>query len=269
MGFSYLAVETLSETDSALNLRGYPVRESAFYSNEPAIGELLRTALKLGFKLVPYEAPSAVQDEREMGQARHIVDRILRADPKARIVVHAGYAHIDESGTLSGAKTMAQRFRELTGIDPLTVDQTVLTEQADTTYEDSRYRFLMSRVRRQTPYVLKTDDSVWSARPGVHDVTVISPRAVHRAGRPNWWWAFNNRRAYLLSDEVCGQALDCVVTARIATESEDAVPVDVLRIRFSAPGSKTFALPPGQYVIEARDGSGALLSRQTIQTATR
>lgn len=266
LGFSYLAVETLDDADSALNTRGYPVHASGFYSNEPVFGEMLRIALKLGFKLVPYEAPSPTADGREQGQAQHIVERILRTDPKAKIVVHAGYDHINESGTLGGAKTMAIRFHEMTGIDPLTVDQTTMTEQADTTLDDYRYRFLMKRVRRQTPFVLVSGDSVWSARPGVHDVTVISPRAVHRGGRPNWIWTMGGgvRRAYMASDEACPGSLDCVVTARRIGESDDAVPVDILRVQFSAPGSKTFALPPGQYIIEARDGSGAALSRQTI-----
>lgn len=269
LGFSYLAVETLDEADSALNARGYPVHATGVYSNEPVFGEMLRIALKLGFKLVPYEAESPTADGREQGQARHIVERILRADPKARIVVHAGYDHINESGTLAGAKTMAIRFHEMTGIDPLTVDQTTMTEQADTTLDDYRYRFLMKHVRRQTPFVLFSGDSVWSARPGVHDVTVISPRAVHRGGRPNWIWTMggNVRRAYMASDEACPGSLDCVIMARRVGERDDAVPVDILRVQFSAPGSKTFALPPGQYVIEARDGNGSSLSRQTITVA--
>ncbi len=269
LGFSYLAVETLDERDTALNSRGYPVHETGVYSNEPVFGEMLRIALQLGFKLVPYEAASPTADGREQGEARHIVERILEADPKAKIVVHAGVDHINESGTLGGAKPMAVRFRELTGIDPLTVDQTTMTEQADTTYEDYRYRFLMKHVRRQTPFVLKTGDSLWTARPGVHDVTVISPRAVHRGGRPNWIWTMGGgvRRAYIASDEACPGALDCVISARRVAERDDAVPVDILRVQFSAPGSKTFALPPGQYVIEARDGNGVALSRQTITVA--
>jgi hypothetical protein len=269
LGFSYLAVETLDEADTALNRRGYPVHASGFYSNEPAFGEMLRIAMKLGFKLVPYEQASPTADGREEGEAKHIVERILKADPKAKIVVHAGYDHINESGTLSGAKTMAIRFHEMTGIDPLTIDQVTMTEQADTTYEDVRYRFLMKHVRRQTPFVLMNGDSVWSARPGMHDVTVISPRAVHRGGRPNWIWTMggNVRRAYMASDEACPGSLDCVITARRVAESDDAVPVDILRVQFSAPGSKTFALPPGQYVIEAKDGSGTPLSRRTITVA--
>lgn len=266
LGFSYLAVETLADADTGLNARGYPVHTTGFYSNEPVFGEMLRIAHTLGFKLVPYEAATTNPDEHEQGQAKNLVERILRADPKAKIVVHAGFDHINESGTLAGAKPMAIRFRELTGIDPLTVDQTAMTEQADTTYEDPRYRFLMKHVRRRSPFVLKTGDAVWTARPGVHDVTVISPRAVHRGGRPSWIWTMggNVRRAYIASDEACPGALDCVITARRAGEREDAIPVDVLRVQFSAPGSKTFALPPGRYLIEARDAHGAPLSRQMI-----
>jgi hypothetical protein len=265
LGFSYLAVETLAEADTAINARGYPIRATGFYANDPVFGDLLRTAHKLGFKLVPYEAPAGSAD-RELGEAQRLAERILRADPKAKIVVQASFDHIDESGTIAGAQPMAVRFREVTSIDPLTVDQTVMTEQADTTYEDSRYLFLMKRVRRQTPFVLKNGDSVWTARPGVHDVTVISPRAVHRGGRPNWIWTMGGgaRRAYMASDEACPGTLDCLVSARLAGESDDAIPVDVLRVQFSAPGSKTFALPPGQYVIEAKDAKGAPLSRQTI-----
>ncbi len=270
LGFSYLAIEALDERDTSINTRGYPVHASGFYVNEPVFGELVRTALKLGFKVVPYDAPNAAGDARESGQAQRLVDRVLKSDPKARIVVYASEHHIDESGTIDGAKPMAVHFRELTGIDPLTVDQTVLTERADTTFDDNRYLFLMKRVRRQVAFVLKQGDSLWSAQPGTHDVTVVHPRAVHRAGRPSWLYALGNRRAYLLSDEICGGvALDCVVTARIATENEDAIPVDALRIQFSAPGSKTFALPPGKYVVEAHDGTGAALSRQTLTIPAR
>lgn len=234
LGFSYLAVETLADADSQLNARGYPVRASGFYSNEPVFGDLLRTAIALGFTVVP---------------ARHVTDRILAKDPKARLVVYGG-----DDRTAS----------TLRGLRPLVVDQTVMTEQADTTYEDQRYLFLLKRVPRQAPFVLRGGDSLWSATPGVHDVTVIHPHAVHRAGRPNWLYSLGGRRAYLLSDELCATALDCVVSARIASEREDAVPVDVLRIQFSAPGSKTFALPPGQYVIEARDPGGTVVKRQTV-----
>lgn len=263
LGFKYLAAEALFESESTLNARKYPVQSTGFYTNEPTFGEMLRTAARLGFTLVPYESPSDSQDGREIGEARNLVDRILAKDPHARVIVHAGYAHIDESGLLAGAKPMAVRFREMTGIDPLTIDQTWMTETADSLHEDPRYRYIVGRDAPRAPIVLRKGDSIWSAKPGSHDVTVIHPRAVYRDGRPDWLWAIGNRRPYALPANVCGSNKDCVVVARNATESADAVPVDALRIRSDA-AARTLALPPGEYVVAARDGSGALLSERRV-----
>jgi hypothetical protein len=212
---------------------------------------------------VPYESPSASQDGRETGEARNLVDRILVKDPHARVIVHAGYGHIDESGLLAGAKPMAVRFREMTGIDPLTVDQTWMTETSDSLHEDPRYRYIIGRDAPRAPIVLRKGDSIWSARPGSYDMTVIHPRAVYRDGRPDWLWAIGNRRPYALPANVCASSKDCVVVARNSTESADAVPVDALRIRSGA-AARTLALPPGDYVLAVRDGSGALLSQRRV-----
>jgi hypothetical protein len=263
LGFRYLAAEALFESESTLNARKYPVQTTGFYTNEPTFGELLRTAARLGFTLVPYESPSASQDGRETGEARNLVDRILAKDPHARMIVHAGYGHIEESGLLAGTKPMAARFREMTGIDPLTIDQTWMTETADSLHEDPRYRYIVGRDAPRAPMVLRKGDSIWSAKPGSYDVTVIHPRAVYRDGRPDWLWAIGNRRPYALPANVCAPSNDCVVVARNATESADAVPVDALRIRSGA-AARTLALPPGDYVIAARDGSGALLSERRV-----
>ena len=263
LGFTYFAAEALAESDSTLNFRKYPVLGSGYYTNEPTFGELVRTALRLGFTVVPYESASATQDARESGQARNLVERILRKDPHARVIVHAGYEHINESGLLLGAKPMAVRFREMTGIDPLTVDQTTMSEKGDSLHDDPLYRYVLNRNAPRTATVLRKGDSVWSAKPGVHDVSVIHPRATYREGRPDWLWAMESRRPYALPADVCASSTDCVVTARITTESADAVPVDALRIRGNA-ASRTLALPPGEYVITARDGSGARLSERRV-----
>ena len=57
-GFDYFAVETLYQTDTALAARGYPTADSGFYTAEPISAEMVRTALKLGFHVVGYEALS-------------------------------------------------------------------------------------------------------------------------------------------------------------------------------------------------------------------
>ena len=92
-GFDYFAAETLYENDTALPSRGYPIDASGFYTREPVYAEMVRTALKLGFKVIAYEATSDAggSDARETEQARHINERVFKADPHARLVVNAGW----------------------------------------------------------------------------------------------------------------------------------------------------------------------------------
>ena len=72
----------------------------------------------------------------------------------ARVLVHAGYSHINESGELAGAKPMAIRFRELTGINPLTIDQTTMLEHSVRAKEHPAYGRVVDRAARTAPFVL-------------------------------------------------------------------------------------------------------------------
>lgn len=269
-GFTYLAAETLSPFDSSLNARDYPVHGSGYYSNEPLFGEVLRAARRLGYTLVPYEAIGArSQDARETGQATNLRDRIFRDHPDARVLVHAGYSHIDESGTLGGAKPMAIRFRELTGIDPLTVDQTSMRERGSRAKENPAYRHVVERVSRPMPFVLlEADGKAWTYRAGVHDMTVFLPRTQLRDGRPDWLWRMGDRQPYPVRGTRCTSRDRCVVTARLATESGDAVPRDALLV---APNDarRVLALPAGRYVITMRDAAGTTLSDTTVTVSAR
>lgn len=46
----------LADYDSSCVELGYPQIKSGFYTQEPNMGNLLKKALKLGFKLIPYES---------------------------------------------------------------------------------------------------------------------------------------------------------------------------------------------------------------------
>ena len=120
-GFRYLALEALDAADSAgVRQRGYPLANSGFYTNEPHFGNLIRRARQLGFRVVGYDAFTV---DRERDQARNLLAATLAHDPQARVVVLAGHGHISEAGA-GPAKHMAQYLRELSGLDPLTIDQT-------------------------------------------------------------------------------------------------------------------------------------------------
>src|SRR6185437_6525674 len=75
MGFRYLAMEML---DNFSNRRLTSVgMHSGYYVCEPVAGELMRTALAMGFTLVPYEdtlAGAHTADQRDSVQAAHLFE---------------------------------------------------------------------------------------------------------------------------------------------------------------------------------------------------
>jgi hypothetical protein len=44
-GFRYLAAETIADSDTDLNKRGYPMQKTGFYTTDPVYGDMIRTAL--------------------------------------------------------------------------------------------------------------------------------------------------------------------------------------------------------------------------------
>lgn len=119
-GFRYLALEALGD-DAGLQRRGYPTLSSGFYLREPQLANLVRDALSLGFTVIPYDAMSA---DREHDQAQNLLRRSRGQDPQAKVVALAGFGHIDESP--GPRKSIAVWLKELSGVDPLTVNQTDL-----------------------------------------------------------------------------------------------------------------------------------------------
>ena len=208
-GFRYFAAESLSEKDAYLQRRGYPTFDTGFYTHEPVYGDLVRIALRLGYTVVPYEYiaarppaeandPAAAQNEREEGQVHHLKQRILDKDPQAKILVHAGYGHIGEmpavwnfGGKKGEVRFMAASFKRLAGIDPLTIDQTQMTEHSDPRYEYPEYRAAVDNgLVRDRPVLLwdptKKAFFVPERAKGNHDLFVFHPRTRYENGRPTW-----------------------------------------------------------------------------------
>src|SRR4029453_18404047 len=93
--------------------------------------------------------PVPAMNVREQGQAKNLKERILDSDPNAKIIVHAGYAHIykkpqiEKKGELHW---MALPFQELTGIEPLSIDQVDMSEASKPESENADYRFAVDKV---------------------------------------------------------------------------------------------------------------------------
>ncbi len=120
-GFNYLGFEALVEDDS-VNSRGYPSMKSGFYSCEPVMANLIRYAKSLGMNVVAYEPDSG---DRELGEAENLYAKTIGKYPEAKVIVLAGFNHVNEKES-NGFKSMAIYFKEISHIDPLTINQTQL-----------------------------------------------------------------------------------------------------------------------------------------------
>lgn len=262
LGFRYLAVEAITERqDSSLNQRGYPVGETGFYTKEPQFGQLLRTATRNGYRTVAYDYGAKHSEDmntsiaaREPAQARNI-QRILQADPKAKIVVHCGFSHANEGPDgLGGQPAMAARLRELTNINPFTIDQTALTEAGTPAGEQAVYRLAKAPTSavflsaQNKPYAQA--DQAMSV-----DVNVYHPRTTYRAGRPDW--VFTASRKPVAISQAITTEFPCLVLAYAAEEDKtQAVPVDIVELR-GPQDKKALALGKGKYTIVATGQAGS------------
>ncbi|NCT68241.1 MAG: hypothetical protein GXC76_11470 [Rhodanobacteraceae bacterium] len=281
-GYNTFAAETLYHDDKDLAKRGYPNSDTGFYTEEPIYAEMVRTALKLGYKVVAYEAESmAMGDAREREQARNLYTRTFAQDPNTRLVVNAGFMHIQKSGKFFDGQAMAQHFATLSGVEPLTVDQTVLIPHEKPIDDHPVYRRIAQDVRFDAPVVFRNaSNALWSLRPTVFDISVAFPTEVYRRGRPTWAGLDGLRGPYTVTAEICKDAFPCLIEARYADEGEDAIPADRLvfdpystgiavrdRVRTSSdvvPTSELY-LRPGRYRISARDAGNHLLGSTSIQ----
>ncbi|MGH8211678.1 MAG: hypothetical protein ACREPP_00445 [Rhodanobacteraceae bacterium] len=225
-GFNTFAAETLYRTDTDMQKRGYPTAQSGFYTREPVYAEMVREALKLGYKVVAYEADDQYQgDEREAQQARHLA-KLFKDDPATRLVVNAGYAHIQKEGKFLGAQSMAEHFMDDTGMQPLSVEQTMLISHDGSALDHPYYRAVVQSLDPSRPIVfVNTEGKPWSLRPG-YDVSVFFPMTRMHNGRPTWLTLGGLRVPYYVDGGICQDHFPCLIEARYADEPDDAIPAD-------------------------------------------
>ncbi|MFC3651406.1 hypothetical protein ACFONN_07635 [Dyella humi] len=281
-GFRYFAAETLVENDTGLQARGYPTDDSGFYTEEPIYGEMVRTALKLGFKIVAYEATSdtASADAREAEQARHLYERVFAKDPHARLVVNAGFDHIIKAGSFLGGQSMAEHLAKLTGATMLSVDQISMYPHPDSKGDHPYYTAAMNQIKPEAPIVfVDAKGKPWSLRSG-YDVTVFFPPEKLERKRPTWLSLGGLRHARLVDGEDCRAHYPCLVEARYSNEGPDAVPadrvlLDVVPLAVSISGVAAYSnmqgvpsgdlyLRPGSYQLSFIVDGDKVLHRETI-----
>ena len=186
-GFRYLAMEMLNNFSnhslSRLTLH------TGYYTAEPVAAELVRSALAMGYTLVSYEDTAAsvhTETQRDSIQAENIYE-VLRKDTAAKILVHAAYAHISKKAGADGYIPMGLAFKRISGIDPLTIDQTDMTEESNFGYGRVIYQaYLQKYPLKVASIALIDNEPVNVTNNDLYELSVIHPPTIYKEGRPTW-----------------------------------------------------------------------------------
>jgi hypothetical protein len=186
-GFRYLALEMLNNFSNQSLPR--VTMHTGYYAAEPVAGELIRTALSIGYTLVSYEDTAAAvhtANQRDSVQAANIY-AVLKKDTAAKILVHASFAHISKKPGADGYIPMALAFKRQSGIDPLTIDQTDMTEESNIAYGRIIYQAYRTKYPLTEPSIALVDNvPVNVTDKDLYDLCVIHPPTVYKEGRPTW-----------------------------------------------------------------------------------
>ncbi len=254
IGYTYLAAEAFAE--NVPPHPATPAQVGGYYVAEPMYAAFVRSAMRDGWTFVGYDhhpkdAPAAERSRlREIGAARNLVEKIFARDPAAKVFMYVGYGHAQKDFRAGGVNMVAYLLKEATGIDPLTVDQSVMYGRGDARVDLPQYRAAMARFAPSRAIVLKSSaggHAVQGGLPGF-DMQVFHPdETAHGAhGRPLWM----ERQAGLAPQPVPVHLLPAsgrrLVQAFHAADGAWAVPADQVMVEAGKP-APSFMLPEGAF----------------------
>jgi hypothetical protein len=247
LGYRYLAMEALNEKDILLNNRKYPIqdRRQSSYINDPQMGNLIREALHLGFTLVPYDFYEnnnfETLDANQAMNIKHVFDK----DIYAKMLIYCGYDHVFECEETSIGKPMAQYLKEMTGINPLTIDQVEMSEKSEAIFESPFLR--LAKMEKASVYV-DNFGAVFNGRKGQNkvDIKVFHPHTTYYYTRPEWLLNDQFKKWYFFPIQQIKIAFPVLIQAHKNGENASATPIDVVEI-MSPKAIKPMALYNGVY----------------------
>lgn len=242
LGYTVYAAETFSNRGQPTSIEAnadlpWPHVADGTYTMEPTFGRLVREAKRLGFRLAAYEntarqeAPDGADVEvriatREAAQAENLAAILAIMGPEEKLIVHVGYSHASEVPVApNGVLWMAARLQRLTGIDPLTISQTLCASEGGEPF--------LARLPAEQPT-------------GLVDLILSQPVTRFERSRPTWRKAAGDI-AVSIPQELRAAGVPVVVEAFRPGEPNMAVPIDRVYVE---PGENIpLLLPPGDYTV--------------------
>jgi hypothetical protein len=182
-GYRYLAMDIFKPKSTIVDksLNGFAVYD-------PVAAELIRKAIRLGYTLVPYAdtiPEKHTPTQTDSIQAANLF-QVLAKDPSAKMIVQGSFLSICEQPS-GKYKPMAYAFKQLSGIDPVTVEQTDLTEGSNFAYGRAFYEYFTERYVITEPSVILSDKKPLNPlEQNGYDLIVMHPPATYKNGRPDW-----------------------------------------------------------------------------------
>ncbi|AWA30349.1 hypothetical protein HYN48_09755 [Flavobacterium magnum] len=250
-GYRYFGLEALSDT--LINNRKFVTSESGYYTNEPQMANLIREAIRIGFTVFGYDAEDVSNGkQREIAQAQHI-SKLMKAHPEAKFLIHCGWDHAIEGtpGNKSWEKAMAGRLKELTGIDPFTIDQTAYSEKSNVALSSP---FIEMAHTEKTVILVDSHGKTFngSATNDQTDCRIIHPATRYLHGRPDWLLMDGARKSYAVPKSRIKECPVLVLAYREKEAEHDGIPADLIEItNRDTPAS--LILSEGRYTIVMKD----------------
>ncbi len=213
---------------ASLTSRGYPIVETGYYTSDPQFGNVIRRAIDLRFEVLGYDFRPFTHEGREEFAATTLAN-VLNGDPEAKLVVHAGHAHVFKHKTDLGQRWLASILWEKTGIEPFTI------WQWSEMYDGHEYRIVADALAElgdfDEPVLLMPPPTTKSGLRNVPDVDAILVHPPDQSVAPD-------ARTVLFPDtmhRIAGQWLTrqwpVVIAAYKSGEPTNAIPLDQVMLR--------------------------------------
>jgi len=209
-----------------------------------------------------------------VGDHRKALEYNSKAYTEARLVVWSGRHHMSEDEADEGAggeawTPMGGIFREISGIDPLTVDLMVMNEQATPDGEHKTYRWAIDKGPVTEAVVfMNAEGKAWTPIDSL-DAAVVFPRTQWTRGRPDWLRMGGVRVPAKVDWSATIEVKPApdrplVIEARLLGEEDKAVPLD--RVIWREGDAPPLFVRPGKgYKFQLRDPDGKVLSELSVK----
>jgi hypothetical protein len=255
IGYRYLALEGIAY-DENIKSRGYAIYDSGYYTKDSSFANLIRNALKLGYIIVPYESKTKSSGSiRDFEQAENLFNATYKKDTIGKVLVHAGYSHIRETGD-EGYFPLGYHLKKIINMDILTVDQERMCERGSLNQENSYFKFMLDNFEVNEPIVFINSKQTYLVDPiheGAIDMQVYHPRTDYILGRPNWLINSGNN-IYPLPKKI-NRLKGYFAQAINEKEQKNSVPYDQFVIDSGETG---IILEKGSYILRIFNTSGEL-----------